>query len=127
MESLVLEALGVRFFVCKVADFSGVDLSQPFCFTGTTDEERSLVCPEGLVPDNVVERDDGWMGMRIAGQLDFSLIGILARIAGILAENGISIFAVSTFNTDYILTREENFARALAVLKGAGYTVLNSR
>ena len=79
------------------------------------------------MPDNVVERDDGWMGMRIAGQLNFSLIGILARIAGILAENGISIFAVSTFNTDYILTREENFARALAVLKGAGYTVLDSR
>ena len=102
MGSVVLEPLDSRFSVCKVDDYSGVDLSQPFCFIGATDEENSLVCPEGLVPGNTTERDDGWKGLRIVGQLDFSLIGILARISKILASNEIGIFAVSTYNTDYI-------------------------
>ena len=60
---------------------------------------------------------------RIIGKLDFSLIGILARISKILAESGIGIFAISTYNTDYILTKEENFKKALTVLKNEGYEV----
>lgn len=120
---IILETLRPRFSVCKVKDYSGVDLTKPFCFTGTTDEENSLVCPESLVPENTIERDDGWKGFRIIGQLDFSLIGILARISKILAETGIGIFAISTYNTDYILTKEENFKKAMKVLKNAGYEV----
>ena len=119
-----LEPLDPRFSVCKVKDYSGIDLMQPFCFTGTTDEENSLVCPEALVPDNTTERDDGWRGFRIIGQLDFSLIGILARISGILAANRIGIFAVSTYNTDYIFTKEESFEKALKVLKKSGYSLI---
>ena len=119
----VLEPLDIRFSVCKVADYSGVDLTVPFCFTGATDEENSLVCPESLVPKNTVERDDGWRGFRVTGQLDFSLIGILARISKILASGGIGIFAVSTYNTDYIFTEEEQFGKALAVLKSDGYQI----
>ena len=94
---ITLGPLADRFSVCKVVDYSGIDLTQPFCFTGATDEEYSLVCLEGLVPHNTTEREDGWRGFRIVGKLDFSLIGILARISGILAEAGIGIFAVSTF------------------------------
>ena len=120
---IILETLPPRFSVCKVKDYSDVDLTKPFCFTGTTDEENSLVCPEALVPGNTIERDDGWKGFRIIGQLDFSLIGILARISKILAEGGIGIFAISTYNTDYILTKEENFEKAMKVLKNAGYEV----
>ena len=120
---IILETLRPRFSVCKVKDYSDVDLTKPFCFTGTTDEENSLVCPESLVPENTTERDDGWKGFRIIGQLDFSLIGILARISKILAEGGIGIFAISTYNTDYILTKEENFEKAMKVLKNAGYEV----
>ena len=120
---IVLEALKPRFSVCKVKDYSGIDLTQPFCFTGATDEENSLVCPEAFVPENTTERDDGWRGMRIIGQLDFSLIGILARISEILALNEIGIFAISTFNTDYILTKEENFEKALKVLGDSGYDI----
>ena len=114
---IILETLRPRFSVCKVKDYSGVDLTKPFCFTGTTDEENSLVCPEALVPGNTIERDDGWKGFRIIGQLDFSLIGILARISKILAEGGIGIFAISTYNTDYILTKEENFEKAIEGFK----------
>ncbi|MBR3244945.1 MAG: ACT domain-containing protein, partial [Parasporobacterium sp.] len=60
----------------------------------------------------------------IQGVLEFSLIGILSKLSGILAENNIGIFAVSTFNTDYILVKEENFERALTVLASEGYTVV---
>ena len=83
-----LQPIQPRFSVCKVTDYAHIDLTQPFCFAATTDEERSLVCPVALVPDNTTERDDGWGGFRVMGQLDFSLIGILARISTILAENG---------------------------------------
>ena len=121
---ITLEPLADRFSVCKVVDYSGIDLTQPFCFTGATDEEYSLACPEGLAPPNTTEREDGWRGFRIVEKLDFSLIGILARIYGILAEKGIGIFAISTFNTDYILTKEDNFEKALDTLKRLRYEML---
>jgi hypothetical protein len=60
-----------------------------------------------------VAREDGWRGFRIEGVLDFSLIGILSLISTILADNQIGIFAVSTYNTDYILVKDENFDRAM--------------
>ncbi len=102
-----------------------VDFNQEFCFTGRTEEENSLVCMTENVPENVTEQDDGWKAFRIQGVLDFSLIGILAKIAGLLAENKIGIFAISTYNTDYILTREENYEKALEVLKQAGYQIID--
>lgn len=122
--SITLQPLDVRLSVCKVEDYSMVDITQPFCFTGATDEELSLVCPTEKVPGNTTERDDGWRAFRIVGVLDFSLIGILSKISGLLAENEIGIFAVSTYNTDYILTKEENFASAMKVLEDAGYNLL---
>lgn len=120
---IVIEALDVELSVCKAVDYCGIDISRPFCFTGCTDEENSLVCPTDMVPDNTTDRDDGWRAFRIVGTLDFSLIGILAGISKILASNGIGIFAISTYNTDYILTKEENFDKAMSVLKSAGYRI----
>ena len=121
--NITLESLDARLSVCKVSDYSLVDVSNPLCFTGATDEELSLVCETDAVPANTTERDDGWRAFRIVGVLDFSLIGILAGIAEILASNGIGIFAISTYNTDYILTKEENYGRALKVLADAGYLI----
>ena len=86
----------------------------------------SLVCRTEDVPANTLERDDGWRAFRIQGVLDFSLIGILARLSGILAEHEIGIFAVSTYNTDYILVKEENFEEALSVLSLEGYEITGS-
>lgn len=111
------------FSVCKVADYSEVKLDAEYCFIGKTDEEKSLVCITEDVPENVIERDDGWKAFRIQGILDFSLIGILSRISAILADNKIGIFAVSTFNTDYILTKTENYDKAIAALENAGYSI----
>ncbi len=113
-----------NFSVCKVKDFSMVDLESEYCFIGKTDEEKSLVCITENVPPNTVECDDGWRAFRIQGILDFSLIGILAKISALLAENEIGIFAVSTYNTDYILTKADNYIKALDVLANAGYTII---
>ena len=122
MNGITLKTLDVRLSVCKVEDYSQVDISKPFTFTGTTDEELSLVCPVDAVPDNTTERDDGWKAFRIVGILDFSLIGILSKISAVLADNGVGIFAISTYNTDYILTKSENFERAICLLQAAGYS-----
>lgn len=111
------------FSVCKVVDYSHVNLDAVYCFIGKTDEENSLVCLTEEVPVNVTERDDGWKAFRIEGVLDFSLIGILSKISRILAENHIGIFAISTFNTDYVLTKRENYGKALEVLEQAGYEI----
>ena len=110
--------------VCKVAKIADADMDADFWFFSRTDEELSLVCRTEDVPDGAVERDDGWKCFRIQGVLDFSLIGILSKISGILAENGIGLFAVSTYNTDYILVKEENFEKALDLLAADGYTVV---
>lgn len=113
-----------RLSICKVTDISDIDLTANLYFIGKTDEELSLVCKTKDVPQKAIERDDGWRGFRIQGVLDFSLIGILSKLSGILAENKIGIFAVSTYNTDYILVKEENYERALTVLASKGYTVV---
>lgn len=120
-----LKAIEGDFSVCQVEDYSLVNLDSEYSFIGKTDEERSLVCLTGEVPANTVRRDDGWKAFRIQGVLDFSLIGILSEIAMVLADNGISIFALSTYNTDYILIKSENYQRGLDVLKAAGYEIAN--
>lgn len=116
-----IKKISFDFSVCKIEDTTGVDFSSEFCFLGKTDEENSLVCITEYVPANVVERDDGWKAFRIQGVLDFSLIGILSKISTLLADNEIGIFAISTYNTDYILTKAENYSKALEVLMEAGY------
>ncbi len=122
-----IKRIEYNFSVCKVADYSLVKLDSEYSFIGKTDEERSLVCMTEDVPLNVTERDDGWRAFRIQGVLDFSLIGILSEISGILAENKIGIFAISTFNTDYVLTKKENYQRALDVLDRAGYKIVGDK
>ena len=118
-----LKMLPYDLTVCKLTDIEDIDLHRDFCFIGRTDEELSLVCRTEDTPPGAAERSDGWRAFRIRGILDFSLVGILSKISGILAENGIGIFAVSTFNTDYILVKAETFGRAMAVLAEAGYAV----
>lgn len=120
-----IKKIGYDFSVCKVEDYSLVDFNKEFMFAGKTDEEVSLVCLTSDVPSNTIEREDGWKAFRIQGILDFSLIGILSEISGILAENKIGIFAISTYNTDYILTKAENFQRAIDVLAYAGYVIVD--
>lgn len=119
-----LKKLEHNLTVCKVQNVSDIDSAAEFYFIGKTDEELSLVCKTEDTPVDTIERDDGWKGFRIQGTLDFSLIGILSKLSGILADHKIGIFAVSTYNTDYILVKEENFERALKALASEGYKVV---
>ncbi|MBR5328969.1 MAG: ACT domain-containing protein [Firmicutes bacterium] len=121
---MILKPLEAELSVCKLKEL--VDcaaLGEP-CFLGITADEISLVCATDVVPDGVLAREDGWKAFRVEGTLDFSLIGILARISAILAAEQIGIFVVSTYNTDYVLTKAEDFERALQTLAATGYDVL---
>lgn len=120
---MVIKALNQDFSVCQVTDYLQVNPDAEFCFIQKTDEEKSLVCETKDVPSNTIKRDDGWKSFRIQGVLDFSLIGILADIANILKKNKISIFAVSTYNTDYIMVKKDNLKAALEALKNYGYEI----
>lgn len=118
-----LKRIDYDFSVCKLNSEKDLITGKDFYFVGKTDDEISLVCITEDVPENTIERDDGWKAFRIQGVLDFSLIGILSKISGILADNKIGIFAVSTFNTDYILVKRENYDKAMTVLSNAGYDI----
>jgi hypothetical protein len=107
--------------VCKVESMADLPLDRDFFFIGKTDEEISLVCRTEDAPAGALAREDGWRGFRVQGVLDFSLTGILSRLSGILAARQIGIFAVSTYNTDYILVKEENLGRAVEALTSEGY------
>lgn len=117
-----LEIIPGEFAVCKIPDLSGVRTGDDFWFLSRTDEELSLVCREASVPANSTHAELHWSMMRVCGVLDFSLTGILANLAGILAEAKVGIFAVSTYNTDYILVKTENLGRAAEALRTAGHT-----
>lgn len=116
-----LEILPDGLTVCQVRNLSDIDLKGDFYFIGKTDQELSLVCPTAYAPVNALSREDGWRGFRIKGTLDFSLVGVLSRLSGFLAAGGVGLFAVSTYNTDYILVKQEHFRKALEILTGAGY------
>jgi hypothetical protein len=86
-----------------------------------TADELSIVCEAAIVPDEV-ESSSPWRAIRVAGTLDHSLTGILSALAATLAEAGVPIFSVSTFDTDYVLVPAEQFDDARAALTGAGHT-----
>lgn len=94
----------------------------PFVSITLTPEEISVVCPNADVPSDAdAERD--WRALKVDGPLGFELTGILVALATPLADAGISIFATSTFNTDYLLVKEDQVAHATRVLEAAGHTV----
>ena len=121
---MTLKKLDLDLTVCKLKDAQSFDTNTDFYFLSKTDDEISLVCRTSDTPPDTMGRDDGWKALRVEGVLDFSLIGILSQISTILAQNKIGIFAVSTFNTDYILVKKENFGKALNVLSSSGYKVI---
>ncbi|WP_455538686.1 ACT domain-containing protein [Terrisporobacter sp.] len=118
-----LKIINQDFSICKIKDLSQVDFLDEFCFIGKTDEELSLVCSTNNIPENIIERDDNWKALRIDGVLEFSLIGVLSKISTILAENKIGIFSISTYNTDYILIKKENFQKGIKALEDNGYDI----
>lgn len=115
-----LQLLEPEFTVCKLDSLAGFDLAAPFFFLAQTGREISLVCPSDALPENATEAEPGWRAFRVAGTLDFSLVGVIARISAALAAGGVPLFVVSTFDTDYVLVKREKLQTARALLEEEG-------
>ena len=115
-----------RLAVCQLPADASVPAwaSSPTAFTSIsrTSEELSIVCPETVVPAGI-KKEPGWRIFKVDGPLDFALTGILTSVADPLAKAHISIFAISTYNTDYVLVKDEKADSAVKVLKAAGHKV----
>ena len=118
-----LEAAGWlpdRLAVARLAPGDGVpgwlDWSDTPVSATRTGEELSILCREDRVPESV-KAERGWRAFKVEGPLEFSLFGILARIAVPLAQARVSIFAISTYDTDYVLVRDDDLRRAVEALK----------
>lgn len=118
-----LKILATPLSVIQVPDLTELDLTCSPLFLAYTDDELSVVLPTEKVPAKTINQEDDWRALKIVGVLDFSLVGILAKIATLLAHHDISIFAISTYNTDYILVKKNNFANAIQVLSQNNYTI----
>lgn len=131
-ERLTLNVLPDAFAVCRLAPITpGAPLTLPewarleagpFVSVTCTADECSIVCAESAVPETIIA-ERGWRCLRVHGPLDFSLTGILAGLAGALAAAGISIFAISTYDTDYLLVRRERLEDAIRALQAEGHLV----
>lgn len=121
-----IEVLDRELSVCKLSTADGHLAELPFYFLSRTDNEVSLVCDTDRVPGDSVDRVDGWSAFRISGTLDFSLVGILSGITTALADAGIGLFAVSTYDTDYVLVKRDDLERAIEALSSEGYGITSS-
>lgn len=125
VKSLRISLLPGRYSVCRLAPDAAVPAIAPegafFSVTRTMDE-LSIVCPEASIP--VGERcESGWRILRLEGPFAFDQVGVLLAVLAPLAAAGVSIFALSTFDTDTILVKEAVLARARDALEGAGHTL----
>ena len=126
--TLTLSILPDTFAVCRLTSGNAIPAwasSGEFFSITRTAEELSIVCLESDVPDGVKCESD-WRCFKIEGPLDFALTGILVSVAAPLANVGISIFAISTYNTDYLMVRRDSLDRAIAALERAGHHVMNT-
>jgi hypothetical protein len=123
---LNLSLLPETFAICRLDAGSPIPAwalaAEGFVSITRTGDELSTVCPKALVPYNV-QASRSWRCLRVAGPLDFTLVGVLASLASPLAAAGISIFALSTYETDYLLVREAQLPAAIEALAAAGHTV----
>ena len=125
MASLTLTLLPESFVVCRLPP--DAPLREPLdggsLFSSTrTVTELSVVCAEEDAPETE-HFEAGWRGLVVDGPLAFEEVGILATLAGTLAEAGVSLFALSTFYTDYLLVKQESLDRAIGALRQEGHTV----
>ncbi len=127
MKPLKFTRIGGAFAICRLAPDASVPawpLSQGFFSITRNADELSIVCPETNVPFDV-RSDGGWVCLKIEGPFAFSETGILESFIRPLSDSGISIFAISTFDTDYVLVREASLDSAIQVLQQAGHVMLS--
>jgi len=122
---LTLEVLPGLLAVCRLSATQPVPewvLRLPFWSMTRTEEETSIVVPEALASP-AWKQETGFRALKVRGPLDFGLIGVLARLTVALASANVSLFALSTFDTDYVLVRDTDLQRAVAALQAAGCAV----
>jgi hypothetical protein len=126
--SMTLVPLEGTFAVCRMAadaplpawSFGGS--AGPFLSITRSADELSIVCRQGAVPEGI-RCERGWRCLRVAGTLDFSLAGVLASLLAPLAEARVAVFVVSTFDTDYLLVKEDRLDLAVEVLRREGHAI----
>lgn len=122
---LTLTLLPETLAVCRLAPDAPLPdwaVAGPFFAVTRTRDELSVVCQQEQIPDGVTCQP-GWRCLQVAGPLNFSLTGVLASLALPLAQAGVSIFALSTYDTDYLLVSETALDAALAALRNAGHAL----
>ncbi|MEJ2789070.1 MULTISPECIES: ACT domain-containing protein [unclassified Pseudoxanthomonas] len=125
MTSLALSLLPGRYAVAQLPADSALPAWWPSTgmrHAGWTDDELSLVCEEAHVPGNV-RCQRGWRMFKLQGPFDFALTGILKAVLDPLAAAGIGIFALSTYDTDYVLVQAPRLDEALSALRDAGHRI----
>jgi hypothetical protein len=126
MTPLTLTALPDSYAICRLAPGQPIPAwaiaAEGFVSITRTADELSVVCSEASAPEGIAA-SRGWRCLRVEGPLDFALVGVLGSLAAPLAEAGVSIFAISTYDTDYLLVSEQDVAAAIQALKTAGHTM----
>jgi len=123
---LTMKLLEEKYGVCRLDKTESIpewSKNSNFFSITRTEDELSIVCSQDSIPDDIKCEKD-WRILKVQGPLDFSLIGILASISRVLAQKGISIFAVSTYDTDYILVKNRDIDNAIKSLVNEGYEVI---
>ena len=123
--ALTLELLAGSYAVVRLGAAEPVPAwvgDAPFVSVTRTEAELSVVCPQRAVPPGA-RAEPGWRCLRVQGPLGFGMTGVLASLAGPLAASGVSIFVVSTYDTDYLLVQERDLDRGVDALERAGHTV----
>lgn len=126
--ALRLSVLEDRLAICRLEPDSEVPdwaTEAGFFSVTRTPDELSIVCTEGNVP-NEVQFETGWRALVVEGPLDFSLVGVLVSLLEPLAEAGISVFAVSTYDTDYVMVNEDHLDFAIAALRDNGHEIVKT-
>jgi len=122
---MTLDVLPGVYAICRLsatAPLPSWTAGSPFASITRSTNELSIVCGSEQVPADVLAQR-GYRGLAVRGPLDFSLVGIMASLAGALAAASVSIFVVSTYDTDYLFVREADFDRATAALRSAGHSI----
>ena len=112
-----------EYSICKLHSVDEIPCACPPAFMAITKEEISLVCHRCDLPEHLIKASHGWRLFQIGGTLDFSMTSIISNISGILAEANVSIFVISTYNTDYFMVKEENVEMAVLYLEESGHCV----
>lgn len=125
-KKLNMKLLEGKYGVCRLSTDEAVPVwafKGEFFSITKTEDELSIVCLEENISEKI-KSEKSWRILKVEGPLDFSLVGILSKISGLMAKNDISIFAISTYDTDYILIKDENIKKAIEVLNEDYYNVI---